>query len=50
MIMIPNYRLKNYDEAIQSNKTLIHRLRDMNDVLELRNATRTLGDIYFERG
>ncbi|KAJ8653255.1 hypothetical protein O0I10_011103 [Lichtheimia ornata] len=43
-------RLKNYDEAIQSNKTLIHRLRDMNDVLELRNATRTLGDIYFERG
>ncbi|KAI7883534.1 hypothetical protein K492DRAFT_184930 [Lichtheimia hyalospora FSU 10163] len=43
-------RLKNYDEAIQSNKTLIHRLREMKDDLELRNAIRTLGDIYFERG
>ncbi|CDS06673.1 hypothetical protein LRAMOSA09200 [Lichtheimia ramosa] len=43
-------RLKNYDEAIECNKTLIHRLRDMKDDLELRNAIRTLGDIYFERG
>ncbi|KAI9316486.1 hypothetical protein BX666DRAFT_1859257 [Dichotomocladium elegans] len=45
-----NGRLEEYEDAIKYAKLLVERLRDKDDLAELRGAVKLLADIYFTKG